>query len=164
MDDVRCSKRPQRKERTVLDTTFSQETAADDFDQETASADKKPRPEPGNAKKTASARATGAHTKPAKAKPGKKATRHASPPKARKLVKKQGGEAREPREGTKQAEVLAMMRKKGGASLPAIMKATGWQKHTVRGFMAGTVGKKMGLKVTSEKNAKGERVYSLQSK
>ena len=51
-----------------------------------------------------------------------------------------------------------MIQEKGGASLAAIMKHTGWQAHTVRGFMA-TVPKKLGLKLVSEK-VDGERTYS----
>ncbi len=42
------------------------------------------------------------------------------------------------------------------------MKATGWQPHSVRGFLSGTVGKKMGLVVTSTKGENGERTYSIE--
>ena len=42
------------------------------------------------------------------------------------------------------------------------MKATGWQAHSVRGFLSGTVGKKMGLTVTSTKGADGERRYAVE--
>jgi hypothetical protein len=41
------------------------------------------------------------------------------------------------------------------------MKATGWQSHSVRGFLSGTLGKKMGLKIESSKTNDGERVYCL---
>jgi hypothetical protein len=41
------------------------------------------------------------------------------------------------------------------------MKATDWQAHSVRGFLSGTLGKKMGLKIESSKNNDGERVYNL---
>jgi hypothetical protein len=41
------------------------------------------------------------------------------------------------------------------------MKATGWQPHSVRGFLSGTVGKKMGLAVSSAKGEDGERAYSV---
>ncbi len=54
-----------------------------------------------------------------------------------------------------------MLQRKSGATLAEIMKATDWQAHTVRGFISGTLGKKMGLTVTSEKNDDGERAYSL---
>ena len=53
-----------------------------------------------------------------------------------------------------------MMRRKQGATLNEIMAATGWQKHTVRGFMAGALRKKLGLDVVSEKRG-DDRVYSL---
>jgi hypothetical protein len=65
------------------------------------------------------------------------------------------------RDGSKKAEVVAMLQRKNGATLAEIMKATDWQAHTVRGFISGTLGKKMGLTVTSAKNADGERTYSL---
>jgi Protein of unknown function (DUF3489) len=63
-----------------------------------------------------------------------------------------------PRPESKKAEVIAMIQAKGGATLEAIMKRTGWQKHTVRGFMA-TVPAKLGLKLKSEK-VEGARTYS----
>src|SRR5262249_3179599 len=63
--------------------------------------------------------------------------------------------------GSKKAEVVELMQRKGGCTLAEIMKATGWQAHTVRGFVSGTLGKKMGLTVTSTKNDQGERTYSL---
>jgi hypothetical protein len=57
--------------------------------------------------------------------------------------------------------VLALLRSANGATLNEIMAATGWQKHSVRGFLSGAVHKKMGLTVLSSKNASGERVYRL---
>ena len=64
--------------------------------------------------------------------------------------------------GTKKEQVLALLRSASGATLSEIMAATGWQKHSVRGFLSGAVHKKMGLTVLSSKNASGERVYRLQ--
>ncbi len=58
---------------------------------------------------------------------------------------------RMPREGTKQATLIAMLRAPGGATIAEIMAATGWQSHTVRGAMSGALKKKLGLEVTSEK-------------
>jgi hypothetical protein len=55
-----------------------------------------------------------------------------------------------------------MLGRKGGCTLAEIMKATDWQAHTVRGFISGTLRKKMGLTVTSVRNDDGERTYSLQ--
>jgi hypothetical protein len=47
--------------------------------------------------------------------------------------------------------------------LKELMKATGWQPHSVRGFLSGTIGKKMGLSLTSTKGEGEERTYSLKS-
>ncbi len=61
------------------------------------------------------------------------------------------------------AAVVAMLRKAEGATLAEIMKATGWQSHSVRGFVSGSLGKAMGLKVESNKRADGQRVYKLKT-
>ena len=63
---------------------------------------------------------------------------------------------------SKTARVIALVRQPAGASLKAIMKATGWQAHSVRGFISGQLGKRMGLRVKSFERD-GERVYSLRS-
>ena len=65
------------------------------------------------------------------------------------------------RQGSKTAKVLELVKRSGGATLKHIMKATDWQAHSVRGFLSGTLGKKMGLKIESSKTNDGERVYSL---
>ncbi|WCR09711.1 DUF3489 domain-containing protein [Paracoccus stylophorae] len=69
--------------------------------------------------------------------------------------------ARTPREGTKQATLIVMLRAPDGATIEEIMAATGWQSHTVRGAMAGALKKKLGLEVTSEKVDGRGRVYRL---
>ena len=69
--------------------------------------------------------------------------------------------ARAPREGTKQATLIAMLRATDGATIEEIMAATGWQSHTVRGAMAGALKKKLGLEVTSEKVEDRGRVYRI---
>lgn len=63
--------------------------------------------------------------------------------------------------GTKQEAVIKMLRAEGGASIAEIVKATGWRPHTVRGFFAGALKKKLGLDVTSEKVEGRGRVYKL---
>ncbi len=68
---------------------------------------------------------------------------------------------RTPREGTKQATLIAMLRAKDGATIAEIAAATGWQPHTVRGAMAGALKKKLELIVTSEKVEGRGRVYRL---
>jgi hypothetical protein len=65
------------------------------------------------------------------------------------------------RDDTKQAQLIAMLRRKEGATIAQIVAATGWQPHTVRGAFAGALKKKLGLVVTSVKVEGGERVYRL---
>jgi hypothetical protein len=47
----------------------------------------------------------------------------------------------------------------GGATVKELIKATGWEPHSILGFLSGTIGKKMGLNVTSAKGEDGERLY-----
>lgn len=68
---------------------------------------------------------------------------------------------RNPREGTKQAKLIEMLRADGGATIDEIVAATGWQKHTVRGAMSGALKKRLRLEVTSEKVEDRGRVYKL---
>jgi hypothetical protein len=64
------------------------------------------------------------------------------------------------RENSKTARVIALLRRPTGASLKTIMRVTGWQAHSVRGFISGQLGKKMGLRVRSFQR-EGERVYLI---
>ena len=76
---------------------------------------------------------------------------------------KAGGKARPAvGENSKTAEVIELLRQPMGASLKAIMRTTGWQAHSARGFISGQLGKKMGLRVRSFKRD-GERVYAIES-
>jgi hypothetical protein len=64
------------------------------------------------------------------------------------------------RPDTKHARIIAMLRTPAGATMSAIMTATDWQHHSVRGFLAGVVRKKLGLNLVSEQTDKG-RVYRV---
>ena len=101
------------------------------------------------------------HVGPSKTKAAKKA----SPPKkgAKALEKASRSKAGKAREGSKTAQVLDLLKRPDGATLKELMKATGWMPHSVRGFLSGAVGKKMGLKVISTKGENGERSYSVRA-
>jgi Protein of unknown function (DUF3489) len=62
--------------------------------------------------------------------------------------------------GTKQSRVITMLQSPAGATIPAMMQATGWQQHSVRGFLAGVVRKRLKLKLESNK-VDGSRVYLI---
>jgi Protein of unknown function (DUF3489) len=81
------------------------------------------------------------------AKPGKKTAAAKEPSKAAER-------------SNKRAEVIALMTRAKGATLAEIMEATGWQKHTVRGFVS-ILGSKGGRKIESSKSAQGERTYHI---
>ena len=104
-----------------------------------------------NASATATANARiakrGANTALVKAKPAGKAAH----------VKKPCSSPRAP----KAAKILDLLKRPGGVTLKQLIKATGWQAHSVRGFLSGTLGKKMGTPAESFKRADGERAYCL---
>ena len=98
--------------------------------------------------------------KKAKSTPKAKAAPKAkAPKKAPKAVRKAGAA----RDGSKAAKIIDLLKRPNGATLAEIMKATDWQAHSVRGFISGSLGKKMGLAVVSAKRPDGERVYSTGS-
>src|SRR5262249_43708688 len=100
---------------------------------------------------------------PSKGKSGKKATPAKKAPKAGKGAKsKKSGKSAGSREGSKTAKIMELINRAGGATLAELMKATGWQAHSGRGFISGTLGKKMDLPVASVKNEAGERVYRIE--
>jgi len=110
------------------------------------------------AAKKAKGGAQGAKGAPGKAKASKKTTPAKKAPKAKKAAKAR--EAGAPREGSKTAQVVAMLQRKGGATISEIMEKMGWQRHTVRGWVAGAL-KKAGYKVESFKPEGGERTYRI---
>jgi hypothetical protein len=80
--------------------------------------------------------------------------------KARKAAT-EGNTRRGARENTKQAKVVDLLRRPEGATIAQLVKATGWQPHTVRGALAGALKKRLGLAIKSEKPEDGERVYRV---
>jgi hypothetical protein len=117
---------------------------------------------------------TGAQATPVAAKPTKKARvaphgRHVAPGKGKatrspsqcKTAPSARNEPVKSRDKTKTAKVLKMLRRPEGATLKELIETTEWQAHSVRGFLSGTVCKKMGLKVLSTKGQDKERMYSI---
>jgi hypothetical protein len=97
-----------------------------------------------------------AHVAPKTAESAKRGSGRKKAPKA---TKKAGAA----RDGSKAAKVLDLLKRPNGVTLKELMKVTGWQPHSVRGFLSGTVGKKLGLTLTSTKAGDGQRTYSVQA-
>jgi len=66
-----------------------------------------------------------------------------------------------PRCATKSEKIIRLLKRPAGATIADLQKATGWQAHSVRGFLSGTVKKRMGSAVISEKDDKGVRRYKV---
>jgi hypothetical protein len=119
------------------------------------------------ASKKAHGRARGAHVAPKKAKASKKASPAKKTPKTAPKAKaaRPGKAAKEKgaRAGSKTQTILELLKRPGGVTAKELMKVTAWQAHSLRGFLSGTVGKKMGLAVTSAKGEDGERTYSVKA-
>ncbi len=109
--------------------------------------------EPKHAKKARVA-ARRAHVAPKKAKSAPKA-------KAAKKAPKGSRKAAGARDGSKTAKVLGLLKRPNGVTLKELLKATGWQPHSVRGFLSGAIRKKMGITVASTKAEDGERIYQV---
>jgi len=121
-------------------------------------------PEPGSGKPAAAAkprpkkRSGRATRKPPAAKPKGKAARTTRMPTAAKAKDKVLPAARPV---TKQALLIDLLERKKGATIAEAVEATGWQPHSVRGFLSGTIKKKLGLSLTSETVAGRGRVYRI---
>jgi hypothetical protein len=102
-----------------------------------------------------------AHVAPAKAKSARKPTPAKKAHKGR--TKRELAKPKAARGGSKTAKILDLLQRPGGATSKELMKATGWLPHSVRGFLSGTVRKKLGLTVTSTKGEDGERAYSVEA-
>ena len=63
--------------------------------------------------------------------------------------------------GSKKADIIRLLERAKGATLEELMEATGWQAHSVRGFISGTLGKKLKMKIDSFQTEKGARTYRV---
>ena len=126
-----------------------------DANAEKDTADKSSPPEAGSARKPARAPQT-RPVAPKKSKTAKKATK-------RKQARKSQKDAKTARTGTKKEKLIALMQRSAGATLGELIKVSGWNGNSVRGFISGQLGKKMNLKVTSNKREDGQRVYQITS-
>jgi hypothetical protein len=127
--------------------------------------------EPPKATKKANVTKRARNVAPAKGKSGKKASPARKAPKAARGATAKPKAARTvkaakekgPRKGSKTETILDLLKRPGGATAKELIKATSWQPHSLRGFLSGTIGKKMGLTVVSAKGEDGERTYSVKA-
>lgn len=151
---------------TNAEATTTQETAAgaktgatvapkDDTSTKAASRKKGAPQGKKSAKKAAPEKAVKPESKPA----GKKATRSDAKPVRKKAARAARSEACG---GSKKQIVIDLLRRKDGATVAEIAKATSWQNHTIRGFVSGTLTQRMNLPVASFKTELGERAYRIE--
>ena len=119
-----------------------------------------------NTTETVAVAEQGAQGAPEKVTSKKAASQKKSVPKDQTAAKgkkaaKPAKEPATPRPASKGAKVLEMIGRAKGATLAELMQVTGWQAHSIRGFISGNLSKKMGLTVESAKREDGERVYQL---
>ena len=107
------------------------------------------------AAKMARAAALGGHVASKKGKTAKKASPAKKAPKAQNEARVAGD--------SKTAKILDLLKRPEGATLAALMKAAEWQAHSVRGFLSGTLRKKLGLTIESAKGEDGERTYTVKA-
>lgn len=129
-------------------TSEAEAAKADSIASDTAPATTKPRK-----------RAQTARRRSIKSKAAKRA-RNRVPARAPRPAKG-GATPREPRSGTKQAKLIAMLKRPKGATVAEIADTFRWQHHTVRGAIAGALKNRLGLTVTSAKDDKRGRVYRI---
>lgn len=99
---------------------------------------------------------------PKKAKASKKTAKAKKPPRPKKTTKE--AKPKSAKSGSKAAIVLEMMKRKDGATLAEIAKATDWQNHSIRGFVSGHVTKKLRLKVARSAPSKGNGILGCQKR
>jgi len=83
---------------------------------------------------------------------------------AKKAAPKKARAASVPREFSKKAAIIDLLRRKNGATATEIAEVSGWQAHSIRGFISGMLMKRMGLTVDSVKNEGGGRTYRIKNK
>ena len=90
---------------------------------------------------------------------GRKTSKRGASKRAQQALTNAGSD----KQPTKKDAVLALLRREQGATLAELMTTTGWQAHSVRGFISGTLRKKLGFAVAATKNPAGEHTYRIEN-